>query len=189
MISEPSETDLKALRKWVSNKVYLYVNDDGASREEITQSVISDYWKYTKENNVYPIEYTYSRNHEAILPASARALANSILKRRVSDHYRRKAAKSVLQLTSPHEIDNTYMSSAPSHYRQILHESILIELIQWITKQSRADRDLLLRDISTKSIDSALTPLERKRLSRLRQKAKDKLMKKFGESLKDLLSD
>lgn len=174
---------LDDLRTWILNHLRLHVSDDGGNLDDLTQVIITDYWKFNEKQSAE------NRFDSDYMSKKSRALAYKILQRRVADYYRETVSRSSILLSDSKKYEE--YGESDYHYKTELNKSILFEIIAQMTKMSEDDRKLLLRDIRPeKEMVSRNIPLsqsERKKISRLRKSLAENIERKYGEKLGKLL--
>jgi DNA-directed RNA polymerase specialized sigma24 family protein len=113
-------------------------------------------------------------------PDSLRALAFTILKRRVMDRFREEAKSYAAGVIDASPEPTTQSAETVASYRQLL-----VAVLGLIARMDPADRDLLLDEAAGSDRQSAMSAATRQRLSRLRGQLREFLRQK-GVSPGDL---
>ena len=177
--------ELSGVRQWASMYIRLRISDVGTLREEMIDTIVSDYWRYREKgsmSNVNVDDEFLTGKEKGFQAGLARAIAD----RRLADHYRsRYRFRNRTELSDTALVD--LPSQAPSPLTVATHQEIVIELLSMMTALPESERNLLLRSVSESEDDRALSSNERKRLSRTRKMLKQKMFQRFGDSINSLL--
>lgn len=128
--------------------------------------------------------FLLNRSGSGTSPDELRALAFAILKRRVSDRFREDAKKFALQSRN----QGGQESLAPSTETVAGYRELLAAVLGFIAEMDEDDRSLLLNEAVGSERNQAMPPVERKRLSRLREQLRQLLLLK-GVSRQDMKED
>ncbi|HEX2828612.1 MAG TPA: hypothetical protein VHP37_19820 [Burkholderiales bacterium] len=136
-----------------------------ADHEDILQDALADLFAFVQRRND-----VLSQDDELM------ALAYAITKRRAADRYRGAVRRAASELNAASTIAEVEEHDVRFRYRELLSAVLLL-----LTDLSESDQQLLLREqLSSGDKLEALTPAERKRLSRLRQMLRERLRARFG---------
>lgn len=141
--------------------------------DDLVQQTLSDLFRYL-----------LNRNASETPPDELRALAFSILKRRVSDRFREEARNFALRSCHPGD----HESLAPSTETVASYRELLTTVLGFIAEMNENDRSLLLNEAIGSERALAMPAAERQRLSRLRGQLRQLLLRK-GVSPQDIKED
>jgi DNA-directed RNA polymerase specialized sigma24 family protein len=138
------------------------------------------------------IQQTLSDLHGYLLAASKpdmsdedlRAITFSILKRRVADAFRDDARRRALNEALDEPASEP---TAPSAERVVRYRRMLQAVLRHVGELDPGDQALLLAEVTPGAEAGAMSPAQRKRLSRLRERIRAALERELGATPSDYL--
>jgi DNA-directed RNA polymerase specialized sigma24 family protein len=131
-------------------------------------------------------EYFDQRQDQIPTQDETSAIAFTILKRRIADRFRDAARRAVYNQSAATHLSVSRESHPDRHVR---HRRVLWAVLSLLATLDKEDQNLLLREhMSLTTSGRRLTAVQRKRLSRLRERLRRQLKDRFGISLEEYLA-
>ena len=152
-----------------------------------TQAQLAE--RISRNADVYPTSWFGSEPPAPDEQAYLFKLARTVLRRRIADHFRDRAAAWAREVNIEDVAEEYLTAASPSHDRRITLLRMLQICVDFIAKLP--DEDQLLVSLLTGESDrtaAALTASERQRIHRLRMKLAAEIKLRLGESAASMLS-
>jgi RNA polymerase sigma-70 factor (ECF subfamily) len=158
--------------------------------EDLANETIADFVEYLAGARQAGGEKGAARPAEALDPLEMRRIAFAIFRRRAVDALRQAARRWTRSID---ELGESEIPNAPDedHAKRILLRQMLRICMAELASMSKEDRNLLAMAggiVSTESA-AALSPRDRQRLHRLRERLAQAIRKELGASAKTLLKE
>ena len=181
------EAELPAIRAREHTYLKRRLRAFSGDHEDLLNITLFDLAKHVRKfERVHPASwFQTSPPEDASEVARYHALAHKILRRRISDLFRKRVP--LISFSDSEQPINVPDDNTPTPYRKLLAARLLKATISALDEMDPQDRDLIALISDDEGVRLSLNPRDRQRLHRARKKLKNKIASRLGIEVKDLL--